>query len=143
MQLSLLDQFEKSSTRQLKLVESLISLIKLFKYYRTCTRFAHMNEANIKMLSSILDTMVVLTYHSSIGLEFYKNKDLKYFKDISEEKVHLGMVDVPSKEDIQQYYINGSIRVRGLLRSNIDLLKDNLSKSNLLLSLLDKLCSLT
>ena len=132
-QLSLLEQFEKSKNRQELLVKQLIHFIGLVKYYRTCTSFADIpppvKTDRLAILENILYWVAQLAFKQSKGLPGYSSPEAStfaYFHRMTKDGVFLNMVEPPDPKALEEYYVNGSKRIRTLLILNRDLMKHDI-----------------
>jgi hypothetical protein len=132
MQLTLINQFDKSTTRQQYLVDSLIKEIGVLKYYRTLSEFGKMG--NEKLITTILYWTAMLAHRQSKGLAKYKGQTQADFMDRTLDGVNLNITDGIDTNAVWEYYRNGYQRMRTLLMGSRDLLKDDMTTKNRILT---------
>src|SRR5688572_2962785 len=132
IQLSLIDQFNRSFNRQEHLVTQLIKEIQNLKYYRILSRFGGLPYE--KNINTILYWVAILAYNQSKGLETHRGKNQASFLDLTIDGRELSITDPIEPEMVKEYYNSGYKRMRTLLMAHKDLLRDDLKSKDRILT---------
>ena len=119
MQLTLVDQFEKTDKRRAIFLAAIEKQIGNFKYFRTLSRFNGMPEKTAIVLNNILNHL------AQLATLIDTSKPTGYYTDQTKDRVLLNVTESTDHEVIREYYHNGYIRLRGIFMANKDLTKDH------------------
>lgn len=140
LQLSLLDQFDKNLSRQDRLVDNLIDMIKMCKYYRTCTRFAYMPESKVDNLTFIMQGLARIAYEVAKDLPSYKGRGIMYFMKYTTDNVYVNMAEPKSIDEVKEQYMVAQSKIKTILMTNKEIISPSINYVNLILKTLDQLC---
>lgn len=145
-QLTLLDQFDKYSKRDERLVSELLRALYNFKYFKVNTRFSEIhNKADIeKELNNVLYWVAFLSWKKARYIPEYKdNWKLEYFLAKTKEASHVNVTEYLTPDTLSEYYQNGHKRLKSTFMVYKDLLVDERAITKRILDSFDNIHDLT
>jgi hypothetical protein len=142
-QLSLIEQFDKTTRKRELLIEKLVSFINNLKYIRTCTAFAFtpplVKEDRMKNINHAMHYLAILTFRLSRGVAKWRTKDYQYFSKLTEDGGFVNMTEAKSDEELIEFYKNNAKRIRTLLLINREIMGNDIEIGTHIVQSFDKL----